>query len=141
MQVQVSQKCTLSRFRRFVIEMTCADRLRDTFKSDRHVFVERGSGKLRTQGRGNIYAEAVDKQTLGTFDGVDLVKAHGMVSYTYNSMSGSTNLRWKEGSDAGSKVTGRASEKSLACMIQCGIISVDDAARFIQRARSKRTRV
>ena len=121
--VQVSASCQISRFRDFVIQSTCRDVMPRRHLGDRSILVERAGRK------GEIYAKAVDIQTICEVGGVTLVRVRGLLSYTYNSMSGTTNLRW-EAAGAGGTLKGRASANSVGRLGACRVLGAGIGSEY-----------
>lgn len=139
MAVSVDVQTSFARFRRFVIDMTCRDRLPRKYLTDLSVVVERepdvfkatragGLEVVKKGTGGQIYAIATDMVTVRAFEELSLKRVTGIVSYTYNSKSGRTNLRWEVGRNGSGRLRGRASGNSILYLVTGGILTREQAS-------------
>ena len=116
--VKIELRCQRDAFRKFLIISCCKSFIPREYLNDPSVYPER-------MGQGLIYVEAKDKETLAELEGIQFVRASGVVSITYNSKSGRTSLRWEHLGGPEGRLYGEASPRSILNLIEAGIITMD----------------
>jgi len=115
--VSIKVSCSLKALRRFLILSCCESFMPEEYFDDEEVFPER----LGEQGL--IYTEAEDKVTVQKLHEVQFVRAKNVIGATYNSMSGSTKLRWEHTVRDAGKLSGEVSINAILKLVEAGVIS------------------
>lgn len=119
--VSIDTTSSLESFRRFLINSTCLSYMPESYLHDPEVFPEK-DGET-----GSIYIEAADKVTLKKERDITFINVRDVLGIIYQSKSGNTNIKWRQISGRGGKVTGESSTNSLVNLITARVIDQDYA--------------
>jgi len=100
--VSIDTTSSLESFRRFLINSTCLSYMPESYLYDPEVFPEK-DGET-----GSIYIEAADKVTLKKERDITFINVRDVLGIIYQSKSGNTNIKWRQISGRGGKVTGES---------------------------------
>ena len=114
--VSIDTTSSLESFRRFLINSTCLSYMPESYLYDPEVFPEK-DGET-----GSIYIEAADKITLKKERDITFINVRDVLGIIYQSKSGNTNIKWRQISGRGGKVTGESSTNSLVNLITARVI-------------------
>ncbi len=124
--VEIEVISSMDRFRYFIILSTCRSFIPREYFKMHNVFPE------RDKAHGLIYVEAADKVTLSKVREISFVKVNDVLGVIYESKSGSTRLKWRRTSGLKGKVTGTASINAIVNLSIAGIITANDARKFVK---------
>jgi hypothetical protein len=111
--IAVQGTCGYNAFRRFLFKAAYPKATRELVDNPR-ILIERDMNPA-----GRIYVEADGKETLfETEEGIHIVRVRYVVGIIYNSISGNTELRWRDNKPRG-KVWGHITRRSLGLLLSC----------------------
>jgi hypothetical protein len=125
--VEIDVTCHLEAFRRFLVNSTCRSFIPESYLRDPEVFPEKESEP------GSIYIEAADKVTLKKIRDITFVNANEVLGIIYKSKSGHSTLKWRHIEHETGRVTGDASNNSLANLSMARVISPEYVEELASR--------